>query len=42
MERDYGFDESIDADDLMFDLDGTLYCESDPTWFDFMLYKYRV
>ncbi|MCR5543214.1 MAG: HAD family hydrolase [Eubacterium sp.] len=26
----------------VFDLDGTLYCESDPTWFDFMLYKYRV
>ena len=26
----------------VFDLDGTLYCESDPTWFDFMLYKHRV
>lgn len=26
----------------VFDLDGTLYCESDPTWFDFMLYKYRI
>jgi len=26
----------------IFDLDGTLYCESDPTWFDFMLYKYRI
>ena len=25
-----------------FDLDGTLYCETDPTWFDFMLYKYRI
>ena len=26
----------------VFDLDGTLYCESDPTWFDFMLYKHRI
>lgn len=26
----------------VFDLDGTLYCESDPTWFDFMLFKYRI
>ena len=26
----------------IFDLDGTLYCETDPTWFDFMLYKYRI
>ncbi len=26
----------------VFDLDGTLFCESDPTWFDFMMYKYRV
>lgn len=26
----------------IFDLDGTLYCESDPTWFDFMLYKHRI
>ena len=26
----------------MFDLDGTIFCESNPTWFDFMLYKYRV
>jgi phosphoserine phosphatase len=26
----------------VFDLDGTVYCESDPTWFDFMLYKYRI
>jgi len=26
----------------VFDLDGTLFCESDPTWFDFMLYKYRI
>lgn len=26
----------------VFDLDGTLYCESDPTWFDFMMYRYRI
>ena len=26
----------------VFDLDGTLFCESDPTWFDFMMYKYRI
>jgi phosphoserine phosphatase len=26
----------------VFDLDGTLFCESDPTWFDFMFYKYRI
>ena len=26
----------------VFDLDGTIFCESDPTWFDFMLYKYRI
>ncbi len=26
----------------VFDLDGTLFCETDPIWFDFMLYKYRV
>ncbi|MBQ7557716.1 MAG: haloacid dehalogenase-like hydrolase [Lachnospiraceae bacterium] len=26
----------------VFDLDGTLFCESDPTWFDFMLYEYRI
>ena len=26
----------------IFDLDGTVYCESDPTWFDFMMYKYRI
>ena len=26
----------------VFDLDGTLYCESDPTWFDFMLYRHRI
>ena len=26
----------------VFDLDGTLFCESDPTWFDFMLYQYRI
>ena len=26
----------------MFDLDGTLFCETDPTWFDFMLYKHRI
>lgn len=26
----------------VFDLDGTLFCESDPTWFDFMLFKYRI
>ena len=26
----------------VFDLDGTLFCETDPTWFDFMLYKYRI
>ena len=25
-----------------FDMDGTIFCETDPTWFDFMLYKYRV
>ena len=26
----------------VFDLDGTLFCETDPTWFDFMLYKHRI
>ena len=26
----------------VFDHDGTLFCESDPTWFDFMLYKHRI
>lgn len=26
----------------VFDLDGTLFCESDPTWFDFMMYKHRI
>ena len=26
----------------VFDLDGTLFCESDPIWFDFMMYKYRI
>lgn len=26
----------------VFDLDGTVFCETDPTWFDFMLYKYRI
>lgn len=26
----------------VFDLDGTLFCESNPTWFDFMMYKYRI
>lgn len=26
----------------MFDLDGTLFCETDPTWFDFMLYRHRI
>ena len=26
----------------VFDLDGTLFCESDPIWFDFMLYKHRI
>ncbi len=26
----------------VFDLDGTLFCESDPTWFDFMMYRYRI
>ena len=26
----------------VFDLDGTLFCESDPTWFDFMMFKYRI
>ena len=26
----------------VFDMDGTIFCETDPTWFDFMLYKYRV
>ena len=26
----------------VFDLDGTLYCESDPTWFDFMICKHRI
>ena len=26
----------------VFDMDGTLFCETDPTWFDFMLYKHRV
>lgn len=26
----------------VFDLDGTLFCETDPTYFDHMLYMYRV
>ena len=26
----------------VFDLDGTLFCESNPLWFDFMMYKYRI
>ena len=26
----------------VFDLDGTLFCELDPTWFYFMLFKYRI
>lgn len=26
----------------VFDLDGTLFCETDPTCFDFMLYKHRI
>ena len=26
----------------VFDLDGTLYCETDPTWFDFMVCKHRI
>ncbi len=26
----------------VFDLDGTLFCESDPTWFDFMLFRHRI
>ena len=26
----------------VFDLDGTLFCENNPTWFDFMMYKYRI
>lgn len=39
---DETIDESMDADDLMFDLDGTLFCESDPLWFDFMMYRYRI
>ena len=26
----------------VFDLDGTLFCETDPIWFDFMLCKYRI
>ena len=26
----------------VFDLDGTLFCETDPTWFDFMLFQYRI
>ena len=26
----------------VFDLDGTLYCETDPVWFDFMLYRHRI
>ena len=26
----------------IFDLDGTLVCETDPTYFDFILYTYRV
>ena len=26
----------------VFDLDGTLFCETDPVWFDFMMYKYRI
>ena len=26
----------------VFDMDGTIFCETDPTWFDFMLYKHRV
>ena len=26
----------------VFDLDGTIFCESNPTWFDFMLYQHRI
>ena len=26
----------------VFDLDGTLFCETDPTCFDFMMYKHRI
>ena len=26
----------------IFDLDGTLICETAPTYFDFILYTYRV
>ena len=26
----------------VFDLDGTIFCESNPTWFDFMLYRHRI
>jgi len=26
----------------VFDLDGTVFCEADPVWFDFMMYKYRI
>lgn len=26
----------------VFDLDGTIFCESKPTWFDFMLYQHRI
>ena len=26
----------------MFDLDGTLFCETDPNYFDYTLLKYRV
>ena len=26
----------------VFDFDGTLFCESNPIWFDFMMLKYRV
>ena len=34
------FGDLFDMD--IFDLDGTLFCESDPTWFDFMMYKHRI
>lgn len=26
----------------IFDLDGTIFCETNPTWFDFMLLKHRI
>ena len=26
----------------IFDLDGTLFCETDPNYFDYTLLKYRV